>query len=259
MDIIERPGWEGVTVSDGIPLARHLDTGKVFDLCSRCGGSGQYSFNPLDGTRCFGCNGRGYGKETTIEDAERRARNRVKARARREAKAAAEAEAQQVAAKTWIEEHPALVRGLAQYAEHDDFLADLNARIEQRPLSDRQVIAALDAIERTRTRLADQEARRDLGHLGTLNEKLTVEVTILRAKYFPSQQWNRAGRYLVTMRTQEGHILKTWNSGVFGDLAIDALEREPERPRWTITGTVQEHGEYNDTPETTLTRVKRVS
>lgn len=27
--------------------------------CGRCGGSGRYSFNPVDGDRCFGCNGSG--------------------------------------------------------------------------------------------------------------------------------------------------------------------------------------------------------
>lgn len=27
--------------------------------CSRCGGSGHYSFNLIDGSRCYGCNGRG--------------------------------------------------------------------------------------------------------------------------------------------------------------------------------------------------------
>lgn len=27
--------------------------------CSRCGGSGSYSYNPKDGTRCFGCGGAG--------------------------------------------------------------------------------------------------------------------------------------------------------------------------------------------------------
>ena len=26
-------------------------------VCSRCGGSGQYSFNQIDGSRCYGCNG----------------------------------------------------------------------------------------------------------------------------------------------------------------------------------------------------------
>jgi predicted nucleic acid-binding Zn-ribbon protein len=27
--------------------------------CTRCGGSGQYSFNMIDGTRCYGCGGTG--------------------------------------------------------------------------------------------------------------------------------------------------------------------------------------------------------
>lgn len=29
------------------------------ETCSRCGGSGHYSFNQIDGSRCFGCNGAG--------------------------------------------------------------------------------------------------------------------------------------------------------------------------------------------------------
>lgn len=29
-------------------------------VCSRCCGTGNYSFNPINGTRCFGCGGRGH-------------------------------------------------------------------------------------------------------------------------------------------------------------------------------------------------------
>lgn len=34
---------------------------KVFDTeaCGRCGGSGHYSYNQIDGTRCYGCGGSG--------------------------------------------------------------------------------------------------------------------------------------------------------------------------------------------------------
>lgn len=28
-------------------------------ICTRCGGSGEYSYNQIDGKRCFGCNGTG--------------------------------------------------------------------------------------------------------------------------------------------------------------------------------------------------------
>lgn len=29
------------------------------EACSRCGGSGEYSYNQIDGTKCFGCGGNG--------------------------------------------------------------------------------------------------------------------------------------------------------------------------------------------------------
>lgn len=29
------------------------------ETCSRCGGSGEYSYNQIDGTKCFGCGGNG--------------------------------------------------------------------------------------------------------------------------------------------------------------------------------------------------------
>jgi hypothetical protein len=33
---------------------------KTKQTCGRCGGSGNYSFNPKDGTVCYGCNGSGF-------------------------------------------------------------------------------------------------------------------------------------------------------------------------------------------------------
>lgn len=30
------------------------------ECCGRCGGSGQYSYNQMDGTRCYGCGGSGW-------------------------------------------------------------------------------------------------------------------------------------------------------------------------------------------------------
>jgi len=33
---------------------------KIAPVCTRCGGSGSYSFNQTDGSRCYGCNGRGH-------------------------------------------------------------------------------------------------------------------------------------------------------------------------------------------------------
>lgn len=33
---------------------------KIGPVCSRCGGCGSYSFNQIDGSRCYGCGGRGH-------------------------------------------------------------------------------------------------------------------------------------------------------------------------------------------------------
>lgn len=35
---------------------------RIAPVCSRCGGSGNYSFNQIDGSRCYGCNGTGHVK-----------------------------------------------------------------------------------------------------------------------------------------------------------------------------------------------------
>ena len=40
-------------------LDRRIAGMKLGDTCSRCGGCGEYSFNPLYGKRCFKCEGRG--------------------------------------------------------------------------------------------------------------------------------------------------------------------------------------------------------
>lgn len=41
-------------------LAARLVGLKIAPVCGRCGGSGRYSFNQIDGSRCYGCNGKGH-------------------------------------------------------------------------------------------------------------------------------------------------------------------------------------------------------
>ena len=63
---------------------------KVKGTCSRCGGSGHYSYNQLDGTRCYGCGGSGIAVQTVRAYTEKEY-NRMKASAER-ARAKKEAE-----------------------------------------------------------------------------------------------------------------------------------------------------------------------
>ena len=68
---------------------------KVKGACPRCGGSGHYSYNPMDGSRCYGCNGTGISVQkvraytekeyTRMQAANERAR--IKREAEKEAKA----------------------------------------------------------------------------------------------------------------------------------------------------------------------------
>ena len=46
------------TTEDNAP--RRARAMKLTPPCGRCGGSGRYSFNQIDGDRCYGCNGTGH-------------------------------------------------------------------------------------------------------------------------------------------------------------------------------------------------------
>lgn len=242
--------------------------GVVREFCKRCGGTGHYSFNLMDGTVCYGCMGGQLGAVTTEADIVRRASNREKAAAKRAEKAKREFAAKEAAMQAWQAEHAPLMDALRPFlipvdeqgcaagdAEIDNpFLADLayQANRTLRPLSDRQVETAWTAIERQRQRTIEraQQAQQQTsaGYVGQVGGKVSVTGEIIGTRYFEGD-WNRAGSYLVSIRTDEGHMVKTFSSGEFGRTA-------EKGQRVTISGTVKAHKTYNDLPETTLTRVK---
>ena len=68
---------------------------KVKGVCPRCGGSGHYSYNQMDGTRCYGCNGSGIsiqkGRAYTEKEYTRMQAANERARDKREAEKEAKA------------------------------------------------------------------------------------------------------------------------------------------------------------------------
>lgn len=68
---------------------------KVRGTCSRCGGSGHYSYNQMDGTRCYGCMGSGISVQTvrayTEKEYKQMQASNERARAKREAEKEAKA------------------------------------------------------------------------------------------------------------------------------------------------------------------------
>jgi hypothetical protein len=242
----------------GFEIAVKLADGRVFDYCKRCGGCGQYSFNLQDGTVCYGCFGSGLGKATTEADAIRRAKARkqaASARQRREEKRLADQEADRYA---WASEHMALAAALTDLTETaTGILHDLANQAAWRPMSPKQTELAERLVaehrEREAKRTASEAATRKAGHLGTVGEKVTVGVTIQFVKSIESSFNGRPTySWLVVMKTDEGHTLKTFSSGAFGFEVEKGLG-------YTITGTVKSHDDYNGLPETMLTRCKIVN
>lgn len=241
---------------DGVEIAVELPDGRVFDYCRRCGGCGRYSFNLVDGTVCYGCNGTGLGRPTTMADAVRRANKRRAAQRKRQREVeAAEARRVTVTAQ-WRAQHAQFLAELERVAESsgDAFLRELAGKAEWNPLTDAQMGAARTAVIREAAKLAEREARderaRRAGHVGRVGEKLTIEVEIVGTKIIETAYNGRpVSKVLVTMRDDAGHTLKTFSSGDFGWSA-------EKGQRLTISGTVKEHSTYRELPETTLTRVK---
>lgn len=269
-----RSGVELILRGDGIeyPVAVKFPNGVVKEFCKRCGGSGEYSFNLMDGTVCYGCGGRGLGATTTEADILRKAENRAKARDRAARKAEREYKAKAAVMDAWKAAHGDLLAALEPHLSRVDsegytdfdwrptnnFLTDLadKAHRSVTPLTDRQVEAAQVALVREQQKAAEkaQAASETLaaGHYGQVGDKVNVTVTITLVKYLASERWDRQSSYLVTMKTAEGHILKTFSSGDFG--------REAEKGQTvTIKGTVKDHTSYDGLPQTMLARVTKIS
>jgi hypothetical protein len=67
--------------------------------CTRCGGTGRFSFNLRDGTKCYGCEGAG----TVTVDEKKHARGLAAAEKRRADALAKQAAREVIAAEVWAE------------------------------------------------------------------------------------------------------------------------------------------------------------
>lgn len=239
---------------DNLEIAVRIPDGRIFDYCRRCGGSGRFSFNLQDGTVCYGCYGSGLGKETTEADAIRRADNRAKARAKAAEKERQRLAEQEKARAAWADEHPALATELALLRDAEDVRDPLLSLVEQaawRPLTTAQAALAERLITEREERVAKLDAKRALGHYpAAVGDKITVEVTVTMTRVVESAYNGRpVSKLLLVLTTAEGYVLKTFTQAAW------AWEAE-KGDRLRVTATVKSHGEYNNLPETMLTRPK---
>lgn len=80
MELLKVPSNVDAKKQENILQVRVAGIG-LGQYCGRCGGSGHYSFNPMDGTKCFGCSGTGKKpliKKDMSEDLYNQAVNEVK-------------------------------------------------------------------------------------------------------------------------------------------------------------------------------------
>lgn len=261
---------------NGFVVAIRQTNGVLAEPCKRCGGSGHYSFNLMDGTVCYGCNGRGIGNATTEAEAIRKADNRAKARARAAAKEDARIAKLRADMDEWQAANAELVEALRPYLPAVDsegytdfsvyvpnrFLANIaeQAILTVKPLSDKQVAAARNAVAQQQQRDAERANKTAqkvaTGHYGTVGDKVQVQVKVISCKPFDREFNGRpVTSWLITMETTDGHTVKTWTSGNF---VSDAIDAENDKGLITIKAKVKAHGEYNGVPEATLERVTKL-
>ncbi|HZA71480.1 MAG TPA: zf-TFIIB domain-containing protein [Propionibacteriaceae bacterium] len=234
--------------------------------CSRCDGSGHYSFNPVDGTRCFQCQG---SRGTWVEVGEylRLARNRAKARAARARKAAREAAEREARIPRLhaelTEAHPLLAeltylgnvnyddaRGAVNYG---GILGELRGKLENYgSLSDKQIALAEKIIREDmdrEARRAERAAARTNAAIGEIGERRDFTGTVRWFDHYTDfYGYSETTSTVMIIDTAEGTV--KWKASKYIE-----LERGQQV---TIKATVKEHSIYDKTEEiaTVVTRGK---
>jgi hypothetical protein len=176
----------------------------IFETCLRCGGTGHFSYNPMDGTICFGCRGH-RGQWVEKADHDRRAANRVKAAAARERKAARFAAALPGKIVALVAAHPLLAELLyrvdtTDHTAYAGILGDLLRTLESKgALSVKQIELAERLIredyeEQAKTEAVDAERAAEVAAaLPVPTGRIEVEGEVLTVKDYENEHNPRGG------------------------------------------------------------------
>lgn len=242
------------------PGAIHIHNGVtyVFEACHRCGGTGEYSYNPMHGTTCFGCSG-GRGTWVTQADSERRARRRVADAARRARKVQ---EHQDGAAARWnalVDAHPLLAElsyrlNTVPGAAYGGILGELLGKFERYgSLSDKQIafaeklirddMAAEVELERQAAEKRAAQAVRVNAPIGEVGDRLDFTGTV---RFTTDGSNVHGGWTLVVIDTPDGAV-KWFTSGHWDFARGETV---------TLRATVQQHEVRSGEIFTKVTRGK---
>ena len=140
-----------------------------------------------------------------------------------------------------------------EYSFSQDFLRNVQTSLKNEYSKSNGLVAYAylayqKEIEKEAKRVAESNNARQSGHVGTVGEKVEVEVTMVKSIAFETN-YGTSRMYL--MEDSE-HNLYKWNS------STHALYNKEIGDKFKIAGTIKSHDEYNDTKQTTLTRCKEV-
>lgn len=243
---------------------------RVVGPCPRCGGSGHYSYNQMDGTRCYGCNGAGKVALNVrwYTDKQRAAMDKANERAaeKRHEKAAAAAKAK--LGPNWNgfgdeNGHITVVLGNTYDIKNELKAAGAHFKVfgwfftNETPVVVPEGYETLeltweqcstDGIVKSeaeiKSMIADMVRKPSLSNFqGEIGKKLTFVAKVTRA-------FELDGRYGVsymhTFEDNDGNVY-VWTT------TTQCLE---VGKNFEITGTVKDHSVYNDVNQTVMTRCK---
>lgn len=255
---------------------------KIRMRCKRCGGSGHYLYNQMDGTRCYGCNGSGYQTDwvRAYTEKERAALDRAAVRAKerkeeaRQAKIKANIDAKAEKMQAWYAKNGFNENGISYIVLGNTY--DIKEELKEKGFRYNELMGwhgssnEYPSVEVSFEELYDwidaagypniKEGAYNIviekkksaenfsasGHfIGEVKERLrNLKLSLILLNNFES----RFGYCtLLKFKDNDGNIF-TWYTSTVPQVKIgDTL---------LVTGTVKEHKVYNNEKETVLTRCK---
>jgi len=217
---------DGKPVAEGTELLPHGKSGVAIRtkvMCGRCMGSGHYSFNLMDGTICYGCNGRKFKVEIVpVYSAEKLAKMDVtkgKAQARKQAQKAVQAAEQKVKAdaarEVFMATHGALI-SRAQAVTGNDFVTDILAKLsDYGKLSDKQVEALTKAVEMSERKAKEVLTRRN--GVGIVGNVITETASVVFRTVEPGFAYGTTTVFMI-LKHEDGTVFSYRGVGELADL-----------------------------------------
>lgn len=112
------------------------------------------------------------------------------------------------------------------------------------PTYDRDVAYQMEKRIREERRLAEQKAMQKSEHIGNIGDRITVNVEEWRCLASWDTQWGTT--FMYQFKDTDGNVF-IWKGSKYID---------DDKEKFTIKGTVKEHGEFRDVKQTIITRCK---